>query len=74
MLQDSRHVHREGLPAPITQDFGAVLEGLLGHKQVPEAYLLALARLHKAAFVTFDARTKHLTAPGATIEALGLPA
>jgi hypothetical protein len=27
-----------------------------------------------ARFVTFDARIKHLTAPGATLEVLGLPA
>jgi toxin-antitoxin system PIN domain toxin len=74
MVQDARHVYLEPLPSPITRDFCAVLEGLLGHQQVTDAYLLALARRHEATFVTFDARMKHLTAPGAALEVLGQPA
>jgi toxin-antitoxin system PIN domain toxin len=73
MVQDARHVYLEALPSPITQEFGVALEGLLGHQQVTDAYLLALARRHKAAFVTFDARVKHLMAPGALVEVLGQP-
>jgi toxin-antitoxin system PIN domain toxin len=74
MVQDARHVYLEALPSPIAQDFSAALEGLLGHQQVTDAYLLALARRHGATFVTFDTRLKHLTAPGATVEVLGQPA
>jgi predicted nucleic acid-binding protein len=73
MVQDARHVYLEALLSPITQEFGVALEGLLGHQQVTDAYLLALARRHKAAFVTFDARVKHLMAPGALVEVLGQP-
>lgn len=74
MVQDARHVFLEALPSPIHKRFGAVLEGLLGHQQVTDAYLLALARRHHACFVTFDARMKHLTVPGATVDVLGEPA
>ena len=71
MVEDARHVFLEALPSPIGQDFGAVLHGLLGHQQVTDAYLLALAGRYEATFVTFDARMKHLTAPGARLEVLG---
>jgi toxin-antitoxin system PIN domain toxin len=71
MVQDARHVYLEALPSPIARDFGAALEGLLGHQQLTDAYLLALAARHKATFVTFDARMKHFAAPGATLEVLG---
>lgn len=74
MVVDARHVYLEALPSPVVQDFGAVIGGLLGHQQVTDAYLLALARRHEATFVTFDARMKHLTAPGAKLEVLGQPA
>ena len=74
MVQDARHVYLDALPSPTAKDFGAELAGLLGHKQVTDAYLLALARRHGAAFVTFDARMKHLKASGATLEILGQPA
>jgi toxin-antitoxin system PIN domain toxin len=73
MVQDARHVYLEALPSPMEPEFGAALQGLLGHQQVTDAYLLALARHHKAAFVTFDARMKHLAAPGAVLEVLGQP-
>jgi predicted nucleic acid-binding protein len=74
MIQDARHVYLEALPSPIARDFGAVLGGLLGHQQVTGAYLLALARRHDAAILTFDARMKHLIAPGGRVEVLGQPA
>jgi uncharacterized protein len=74
MVQDARHVFLEAMPSPVAKGFGALLEGLLGHQQVTDAYLLALARQHEATFVTFDARMKHLTAPGAILEVLGQPA
>jgi hypothetical protein len=35
-----------------------------GHKQVPDAYLLAIAICHKAALVTFDARMRSLAPKG----------
>jgi predicted nucleic acid-binding protein len=74
MVQDSRHVYLESLPSPIADDFGEVLRGILGHGQVTDSYLLSLARRHKATFVTFDARMRHLKAPGAALEILGPPA
>jgi toxin-antitoxin system PIN domain toxin len=74
MVEDARHVFLEALPSPIAQDFGAALHGLLGHQQVTDAYLLALAGRYEATFLTFDARMKHLTAPCATLEILGQPA
>ena len=74
MVQDARHVYLEALPSLTEQDFAGVLAGLLGHQQVTDAYLLVLARRHKATFVTFDARMKHLAVPGATLEVLGTPA
>lgn len=74
MVQDARHVYLDALPSPLAGDFGAVLTGLLGNEQVTDAYLLALARHHGAAFVTFDARMKHLKASGAVLDVLGQPA
>jgi hypothetical protein len=71
MVEDARHVFLEALPSPIAQDFGAALHGLLGHQQVTDAYLLALAGRYQATCLTFDARMKHLTAPGAKLEILG---
>jgi len=70
-VEDARHVFLEALPSPIGQDFGAVLRGLLGHQQVSDAYLLALAGRYEATVLTFDAGMKHLTAPGSTLEFLG---
>jgi hypothetical protein len=46
MVQDARHVYLEALPPPIARDFGAALDGLLGHQQVTSAYLLAFQERH----------------------------
>jgi hypothetical protein len=69
-----RHVYLGSLPSPMARDFDAALKGLPGHQQVTGAYLLSLARRHAATFLTFDAKLRHLTAPGAALEVLGQPA
>ncbi len=74
MTRDAQHLYLESLPSPVAGDFGEVLERILGHGKVADSYLLALARRHKATFLTFDARMKHLKAPGARHEILGQPA
>lgn len=43
---------------------GALWHNRLGHKQVTDAYLLALAKHHKARLVTFDRRIEALAAEG----------
>jgi len=73
MVEDARHVYLEALPSPMARHFDAALAGLLGHQQVTDAYLLALAGRHAATLVTFDTRMKHLRAPGAALEVLGQP-
>ncbi|MGO4885746.1 MAG: TA system VapC family ribonuclease toxin [Bryobacteraceae bacterium] len=72
-VEDSRHIYLKDLPSPIASNFGGALERLLGHQQLTDAYLLALAGHHHATFVTFDARMKHLISPGAGLEILSQP-
>ena len=43
---------------------------LLGHRQVTDAYLLALATGHDGRFVTFDRRISAATVPGARADRL----
>lgn len=45
---------------------------VLGHRQVTDAYLLALAVKHGGRFVTFDARVALQTVPGAEDRHLGV--
>ncbi|HVN05306.1 MAG TPA: TA system VapC family ribonuclease toxin [Bryobacteraceae bacterium] len=71
IIQDSLHVYLESLPAPVSGEFRAPFEGILGYGQVMDMYLLALARSHQATFVTFDAKLKHLKLQGANLEVLG---
>lgn len=66
MTADPRHAYLDRLAAPAASDF----ERLLGHHQVTDAYLLALARRHKAVFLTFDTRLRAL-AHGSPAEVLG---
>ena len=68
MIKDPRHAYLERLASPANLDFGKVL----GHNQITEAYLLALARHHGATFLTFDTRLGGL-AQGVQVEILGVP-
>ena len=62
MTRDPLHVYLESLPVPVGTESRRVFENIMGHKQVTDSYLLALARKNDATFVTFDTRLKHLAA------------
>jgi hypothetical protein len=70
MVQDSLHVYLKSLRAPSDQESIRVFEKILGSKQVTDAYLLSLARQHKAKLLTFDARLKALSSNEKEIEVL----
>ena len=50
------HVHLESLPSPVAKDYHTAFAGILGSRQVTDAYLLILARRNRAIFVTFDTK------------------
>jgi hypothetical protein len=62
------HVYIDRLPAAGTIKSPA---RLLGHDQVTDAYLLHIAQLHKAVFVTFDGPLRGLAEAGSNVEVLG---
>jgi uncharacterized protein len=70
MAADPRHVYLERLPSPTHSASG--FEQVLGSRQVTDAYLLALARRHRAVFVTFDTRLRALAGTETRTEVLGL--
>ena len=63
MTGDPKHVYLAELPAPRSTPVRELFAELLGHNQVTDAYLLAVARHHGATFLTFDGRMRSL-APG----------
>lgn len=71
MVADPLHVYFELLPQPAGSEFLPTFEKILGSKQVMDAYLLRLASLHEATFVTFDARLRELAGSSVKIEVLG---
>ena len=71
MVADTGHVYLESLPSPAADGMEILLERALGHQQVTDAYLLALAQRHHTTFLTFDARLKHLALATAHVEILG---
>ncbi len=60
MVSDPLHVYLDVLPSPVSKGFVAAFDGVLGSKQVTDAYLLSLARRKQARLVTFDARLRAL--------------
>ena len=56
MVQDRAHVYIDTLPQPVK--FASGFARALGHQQVTDSYLLALARRHNAKLLTFDARLR----------------
>jgi toxin-antitoxin system PIN domain toxin len=70
MIEDPQHVYLKSLPSPATAMLAA-MNLILGHQQVTDAYLIALAQHYQAKFVTFDTRVKHLSSRGAKLEVLG---
>ncbi|MGD0548184.1 MAG: PIN domain-containing protein, partial [Terracidiphilus sp.] len=49
---------------PLASLSASIRQRLDGHKQITDAYLLALALHHKAKLVTFDRRIESLAAEG----------
>ena len=56
MAADPLHVYLDFLPQPVSAEFRDSFDILLGHQQVTDAYLLRLARVNRAVFITFDRR------------------
>jgi toxin-antitoxin system PIN domain toxin len=54
LVSDSLHLYLDSLPAPASEDWRDLFGGLLGHRQVTDAYLLRLAAVNDAVLVTFD--------------------
>ncbi len=70
MVSDPAHVYLETLPSPAGKDMRAAFERILGSKQVMDVYLLRIAKQHKAAFLTFDAKLKELADAEGSLEIL----
>jgi toxin-antitoxin system PIN domain toxin len=70
MTQDSRHVYIEPLPSPIGGTLAVGLERIIGANQITDAYLLAIARLHQARFLTFDQRLISFAGDNVSLEVL----
>ena len=56
LTADRAHVFLEALPSPVA--FAGAFDRVFGHQQVTDAYLVALARHHRAALLTFDPRAE----------------
>jgi hypothetical protein len=63
LKQDPLHVYLDSLPSPAGDKVMGGFERIFGSKQVTDAYLLALARQHRARLLTFDARLRALGEP-----------
>ena len=70
MVADPLHVYLESLPSPVAKDCRGAFGGILGSRQVTDAYLLTLARRNHAIFVTFDTKLEGLADPETRIRVL----
>ena len=70
MVADPSHVYLESLPSPVAKDCRGAFGGILGSRQVTDAYLLTLARRNHAIFVTFDTKLEGLADPETRIRVL----
>ena len=70
MVQDSRHIYFRSMPSPTSQACRPLLEGILGYKQVTDAYLLSLALENQAVLLTFDTRIASLSPLPIAVEVL----
>ena len=70
MVADPLHVYLEPLPSPVAKDCRGAFRGVLGSRQVTDAYLLMLARRNRAVFVTFDTKLEGLADPETRIRVL----
>ncbi len=71
LVEDARHVYLGTLPSPTSARFRPLFEGILGPKQVTDAYLLALAGANQAKLVTFDVRLAAFHGAAGRVETLG---
>lgn len=64
LLRNTAHPKHRFLPLDFgfEQVLGCCTGGLLGHRQITDAYLLTLAIGHGVKFVTFDSGVRHLLA------------
>ena len=66
LVADAHHSYLTPLPA--LPDVAREFDHLLGHQQVTDAYLLAIAVAHDAVFLTLDRRLAPPAASGADVE------
>ena len=70
-LADPMHVYIGSLASPVEKSALKMFEGILGAKQVMDAYLVMLAERHHATLMTFDGRLKALAGPQTRVRVLG---
>ena len=70
MLSDSRHCYIDALLSPSAPELLGPLDRPLGHRQVNDAYLLAVAKARKMKFLTFDSRLENLSDSPEHVEVL----
>jgi hypothetical protein len=71
LVRDRRHAFLERLPAVAA--LAGSFDRILGHQQVMDAYLVALAQHHRATLVTFDRRLAAAAAAKEAVETIGSP-
>jgi predicted nucleic acid-binding protein len=70
MVKDPLHVYLKSLSPPSDEESIQVFERIFGSKQVTDAYLLRLARQHRAKLTTFDSKLRALVSSEREIEIL----
>jgi hypothetical protein len=70
MVSDRRHHYFDELPSPASSEASAWFGQILGHKQVNDAYLLAVVEHSGAKLLTFDSRIQNLGDASVEIEVL----
>jgi hypothetical protein len=71
---NTTHEHHRFWPddLSLSDAFSRSAKRIAGHKQITDAYLLALAARHKASFATFDKAIRELAQDiGVTVELIG---
>ena len=71
LIQDSRHIYFDSMTSPAAPPTSHCFQGILGSKQVTDAYLLSLAEQNGATLLTFDSRLQVLAAAATRVEVLG---
>jgi len=69
-LRDKEHVPVDREPPGFAAHFAAALARCLGHRQVNDAYLVALAAAHRIRLLTFDAPLEALASEPGIVEVL----